>query len=555
MSNTRSQAQPAKRDRREVLGELEHTLGELQAKMRELEILDAYEAQHTNSCKNTSKTASSARKATQSTTSTRTNIQRISPHRGDTRKRPTQIKTTFNGKGHHKLEFDPLSSQPHCSPVSCVSASKKPTLVAFPESALQGSSSHLRSGVQIDGPKKLKTDATRDIVMKSRRDVIGAKNLLHCGGVVAATCRTGLVLVSVASSGQAKGGDVVPLVETAGHLRDLAGLCSAIIVGQETHLTTARFFVSDLRTHSIRHIELGDHGVHDVELAGSGKRGFRDGALSTAQFNKPASLVLSSPGKILVADEGNHAIRLVDTHSGVVTTLVGGHREPATGRMEAGHRDGELRSALLDSPCELASRPGSHDFFILERNTGRIRRVCLASQRVCTLCNGLEQPRAMAYHAPTQSLLIADRRGLMQVPLHGKPHIVCEGLLATALACAGRNFLHCSTPQSVFTLRLSVKDLSSVPQSASSISVKSKSSCAEPMMFSPSSGKENYNNERAKTPPLARKPSTTPGQQRRSNLSPVHMPASSRPRGAASASAVRAHHPYYAPSTTSLNMR
>ena len=90
-------------------------------------------------------------------------------------------------------------------------------------------------------------------------------------------------------------------------------------------------------------------------LAGGGANGNTygkvDGTGSSALFRFPAGVVVGSSGSLFVADSFNHKIRVVDTVSGVVTTLVGGG---STGNTY-GSVDGVGTSALLDYPTGLAN--------------------------------------------------------------------------------------------------------------------------------------------------------------------------------------------------------
>ena len=77
-------------------------------------------------------------------------------------------------------------------------------------------------------------------------------------------------------------------------------------------------------------------------IAGNGEMGFMDGTGSDARFNKPIRLAPFGPGKIVIADINNHAIRTV-SFDGVVTTIAGGPDKQ-------GHRDGPATEAGFDSP-------------------------------------------------------------------------------------------------------------------------------------------------------------------------------------------------------------
>lgn len=59
-----------------------------------------------------------------------------------------------------------------------------------------------------------------------------------------------------------------------------------------------------------------------VDRAGSGTAGFRDGPMANAQFNQPHHLARAPDGSLVVADHGNHRLRVIRT-DGVVTTLYG----------------------------------------------------------------------------------------------------------------------------------------------------------------------------------------------------------------------------------------
>lgn len=59
-----------------------------------------------------------------------------------------------------------------------------------------------------------------------------------------------------------------------------------------------------------------------VTQIGSGTAGFRDGTFARAMFDQPEGIALAPNGSLVIADRGNHRVRLVGTDGGV-TTLYG----------------------------------------------------------------------------------------------------------------------------------------------------------------------------------------------------------------------------------------
>src|SRR5580658_10067422 len=87
-------------------------------------------------------------------------------------------------------------------------------------------------------------------------------------------------------------------------------------------------------------------------VAGEGVAGFRDGSFTSALFNKPLGLAVSTDGtRLFVADSGNNRIRVVHLdQDNQVTTL--------TGQDKPGMKNGPLASAQYALPQALAYLPG-----------------------------------------------------------------------------------------------------------------------------------------------------------------------------------------------------
>ncbi|MBI5609160.1 MAG: hypothetical protein HY902_09790, partial [Deltaproteobacteria bacterium] len=82
-----------------------------------------------------------------------------------------------------------------------------------------------------------------------------------------------------------------------------------------------KLYVADTYNHAIRAVTL-DGKVSTV--AGGAYAGFVDGTGSGAQFNMPTGVAAAGKGNLYVVDSNNHALRLLDTSAGSVTTLAGG---------------------------------------------------------------------------------------------------------------------------------------------------------------------------------------------------------------------------------------
>ena len=65
-------------------------------------------------------------------------------------------------------------------------------------------------------------------------------------------------------------------------------------------------------------------------VAGTGKKGSRDGYALKATFSGPKHLCMDPAGKVIIADDNNHLIRLYDPKTKQVSTILGGKAQPRT---------------------------------------------------------------------------------------------------------------------------------------------------------------------------------------------------------------------------------
>ena len=82
-----------------------------------------------------------------------------------------------------------------------------------------------------------------------------------------------------------------------------------------------RLFVADERNHRIRVISAD--GATVSTYAGDGVSTFADGSTSTARFNFPTSVAVATDGRVFVADSFNHRIRVISADGATVSTYAG----------------------------------------------------------------------------------------------------------------------------------------------------------------------------------------------------------------------------------------
>jgi len=79
-------------------------------------------------------------------------------------------------------------------------------------------------------------------------------------------------------------------------------------------------YVADAGNNVIREISPGGAVT---TLAGNGSAGLTDGALATAEFNRPTGVAIDLGGNVYVADASNNLIRKIDIGAGQVSTIAG----------------------------------------------------------------------------------------------------------------------------------------------------------------------------------------------------------------------------------------
>ena len=216
------------------------------------------------------------------------------------------------------------------------------TALDFTGSGEAGFADGLGSQAQFDTPSDLAIDSSGNIYV--------ADELNHR---IRKISPAGLV-TTIAGSGIAGFED--SNVATEGKLLFPSGVC--------LHPSANGLAVADRGNNRIRIINFSA-GIST--LAGSGTPGAADGIGNVAQFNNPTGLAYGQNYELLVADQGNHAIRSIQNNQ--VNTLAG------TGA--AGFADGLAGNALFSSPTGVAS-DGEGNVYVADRDNHRLRLINIA---------------------------------------------------------------------------------------------------------------------------------------------------------------------------------
>ena len=115
--------------------------------------------------------------------------------------------------------------------------------------------------------------------------------------------------------------------------------------------------------------------VAGTSVPGSGGDG---GPATDATFLQPTGLAFG-PGGLFISDTRNHKVRLLDTQTGIITTLVG------TGARGFGGDQGPAAAARLNNPRALAVSSDGRNLFIADSENHRVRLVILDTRTITTI--------------------------------------------------------------------------------------------------------------------------------------------------------------------------
>ena len=113
-------------------------------------------------------------------------------------------------------------------------------------------------------------------------------------------------------------------------------------------------FVADQNNHAIRYIRNGVNTV--ITVAGDGTAGDTLGPVTSSQLNTPTSVAPLPNGLILIADNGNHKIKMLDTNSNLLRFSGSGIK---------GHRVGNARDCQYNN-LRFSECDPSGNLFIIE---------------------------------------------------------------------------------------------------------------------------------------------------------------------------------------------
>jgi len=153
-------------------------------------------------------------------------------------------------------------------------------------------------------------------------------------------------------------------------------------------------YVSDSNDHRVSVMNL--HTGLITTIAGNGMSGESGdgGPAAQAQLNEPHGLALDDAGHLYIADLGNARVRVVNLHTGVITTLVGNGQQGGSGD------GGPAVHAQLDGPDGLAVDNAGH-LYISDDGNSRVRVVNLRTGLITTVDGQEPVPTPTYVPAPT----------------------------------------------------------------------------------------------------------------------------------------------------------
>ena len=139
-----------------------------------------------------------------------------------------------------------------------------------------------------------------------------------------------------------------------------------------------KLYVAEQGGHRVRVIDPVANTI--TTYAGAGVAGYLDGSRGNAKFNQPVAVAVDANNIVYVADYGNNMIRKIAT-DGTVSLVAG--------QLKAGEANGAGAAASFSGPGGIAVGPAG-ELYVSEINGNLIRKI--VSGNVTTLAGGNSQP-------------------------------------------------------------------------------------------------------------------------------------------------------------------
>ena len=172
-----------------------------------------------------------------------------------------------------------------------------------------------------------------------------------------------------------------------------------------------RLFVADELNHRIRVISAD--GATVSTYAGSGSTGFVNGSTSTARFSQPQGVAVAADGRVFVVDTGNHRIRVISADGATVSTYAGSGN---TGFSAGGFADGSTSTARFDEPNEVVVASDGR-VFVADTFNHRIRVISADGASVSTYAGSGAIAQANVPQLESQAAVDIDLNGPRRMTL------------------------------------------------------------------------------------------------------------------------------------------
>ena len=137
-------------------------------------------------------------------------------------------------------------------------------------------------------------------------------------------------------------------------------------------------YIADTLNHRIRRVDPTTGVIETISGTGKAKCSGDGGPAEEAALNEPVALVIDRKGRLYVADQSNNRVRMIDTTTGIITTVAGDGEATYNGD------DRPAVEAGLAGPSGLAL-DDDRNLFIADTFNSRIRKVNLETGSIETV--------------------------------------------------------------------------------------------------------------------------------------------------------------------------